>query len=226
MSKQQRRLATRELLYFIDRFLPGSDNRKIYEKRLKAMTDDEFESFISRLESEEEILALFVPNLSEHSISIANNLNIAKELGHDFFHHLYLTDAQTGQVVKTPAKHMVIDLPVRRQAQMLYKKMSIPEHNQAVDERSGQPSASGGSKGARMSYPELQVNAAKGLDKSIVELIKFRGGDVKAFNAMNRSIMETGEASLDEITAREPTTVKSRQTLNVYLKAMHLDNNL
>lgn len=222
MSK--RKQATAELLHFIDLLAPGSNNREIYESRLKAMSDKQFEEWISKLESEEEILALYVPNLSKSPITVANNLKVAKALGHDFFQHLLLTDAGTGQVVKTPVKHMVIDLPLRRQAEMLESKISIPENNQVVDERSGQPT--GPSKGSRLSYPELQVNAAKGLDKMITELIKFRGGDQQAYNAMNQSILETGEASLDTIKAQGPTTVKSKQTLSVYLKAMMLQNEL
>lgn len=220
----QRQEATQELLYFIDRFAPGSNNKAIYEDYLKNLSDKEFDVFMQSLDSGETTLSLFIPNLSEHAISMENNLSIAEELGHDFFQHLLLTDPLTGQVTKTPVKHMVIDLPLRRQAQMLYKKMSIPENNKVVDERSGQPT--GPSKGSRMSYPELQVNAAKGLDSMILEMIKFRGGDVKAYNAMNKSIAQTGEASLDNIVSREPTTVKAKQTLSVYLKAMHLDNNL
>jgi len=222
MSPRQR--ATNELLYFIDQFAPGSDNRDIYERRLNQMTNQEFTDFMSRLESGEDVLALFIPNLSKHSLSLKRNFQIAKKLDYPLFQHLHLTDPKTGQVYKTPIKHLVIDLPLRRQAQMLYKKMSIPENNQAVDERSGQPT--GPSKGARVSYPELQVNAAKGLDNMVLELIKFRGGDVKAFNAMNRSIQETGDASLEEINAREPTNVKASQTLSVFLKAMHLQNNV
>jgi len=162
--------------------------------------------------------------LSKHNLDIKRNFEIAKDLDHEFFQHLWLTDPQTGQVVKTPTKHLVLILPLRRQAQMLYKKVSIPEHNQAVDERSGQPTMP--SKGASISYPELQVNAAKGLDKMVLELIKYRGGDTRSFNAMNRSILETGEASLDEIDAQDPSTVKSTQTLDVMLKAMHLNSNL
>lgn len=215
-----REKATQELLYFIDKFAPGSDNRDIYERRLNQMTNDEFVEFIARLESGEDVLALFIPNLSKHPLSLKRNLKIAKELDYSLFQYLYLTDPQTGQTYKTPTKHMVVDLPLRRQAQMLYKKMSVPKDNQQVDERSGQRS---GDKGARMSYPELQVNAAKGLDNMVLELIKFRGGDEKAFNAMNRSILETGDASLESIAAREPTTVKSTQTLAVFLKSMHLD---
>jgi hypothetical protein len=219
-----REKATAELLYFIDRFAPGSPNREIYEKRLTNMSNREFDAFIERLENGQETLALFIANLSEHKLDITRNFEIAEELGHEFFQHLLLTDPQTGQVVKTPAKHLVMVLPLRRQAQMLYKKVSIPENNQAVDERSGQPT--GPSKGASISYPELQVNAAKGLDKMVLELIKYRGGDTRAFNAMNRSILETGEASLDEITTQDPADVKSTQTLDVMLKAMHLNSNL
>ncbi len=219
-----REKATQELLYFIDRFAPGSENRAIYEKRLNAMSNREFEAFIERLESGSETLSLFIPNLSEHKLDINRNFEIAEELGHEFYQHLYLTDPQTGQVVKTPVKHLVLMLPLRRQAQMLYKKISIPENNRAVDDRSGQPT--GPSKGASISYPELQVNAAKGLDNMVLELIKYRGGDTRSFNAMNRSIMETGEASMNEIDSEGDTTVKSTQTLDVMLKAMHLNSNL
>lgn len=219
-----REAATRELLHFIDRFAPGSDNTRIYENMLAKLTDEEFEAFMVALETEEETLALFVANLGQHKLSLERNLEIADELDYELFQHLLLTDPHTGQVTKTVTKHLVVLLPLRRQVQMLWKKMSIPETNSVVDERSGQ--ATGSSKGSRLSYPELQVNAAKGLDNMVLELIKFRGGDEKAYNAMNRQIMETGEASLESITATLPSKVKATQTLSVLLKAMHLSNNL
>lgn len=223
MTPRQR--ATEELLYIIDRFDVGAHNREAYEKRLGAMSDAEFETFITNLESEEEILALWSPNLADEKLQMRNLLKLGDELGHDFWHHLRLTDPTTGQVKVTPVKFMVVDMMLRRQAQMLYKKKSIPDHNKSVDERSGQATAD--SKGASMSYPELMVNAAKGgLDDWLVELIKFRGGDERAFNAMNRSIVETGGASLDAITAKGPSTVKANDTLSTLLKSMGLDNNL
>lgn len=222
----QRRDATAEILYFINRFVDDDGrNRQLYKNRLDAMTDDEFEHFIVGLEGEDEILALFVPNNDQGtSLDIERNYAIADELQYPLFQHLYLTDPDTGQVSKTPVKHLVVDLPQRRQAQMLYKKMSIPENNHVVDERSGQ--ATGPSKGARMSYPELQITAGKGLDKSILELIKFRGGDVRAYTAMTRQIHESGEASTDSIREFQPSKVKATTTLATYLKAMHLSNNL
>lgn len=214
----------RELLFFIDQFIPGSQNRAIYEERLKKTTDAELEVWVQNLAEGKEIIALFAPNLTEFKIDTERNQKICKALGYDLFQHLYLTDPQTGVVYKTNAKHMTGLVPFRRQVQMLYKKMSIPEGDDVVDERSGQ--ATGVSKGARLSYPEIQVNAAKGLDNMVLELIKYRGGDEKAYNAMNRSIYATGEASLEEISARGPTSVKAAQTLSVFLKTMHLGNNL
>lgn len=220
-----RKAATETLLDYIERFTPGDTrNREIYEKRLKAMSNKDFEAFIEDLESGEETLALFVANLDEAGVSIENNFEIAKALGHEFFQPLRLTDDETGQQYTTPIPHLVIDLPLRRQAQMLAKKSSIPEHNRSVDERTDQPTDA--SKSGRLSYPEVQVNAAKGLDNMVIELIKYRGGDTRAHNAMNRQIMETGEASMDSITAQEPSDVKSTETLAILLKGMHLDNNL
>lgn len=216
--------ATEELLYFIDRFMGEGKNREIYRKRLAALSDAEFEAFIEGLESGEEVLALFCPNTADYHVTVEQNMVVAEELGHPLYQYLYLTDPDTGQIRKTPIKHLVIDLPLRRQAQMLYKKMSIPENNHVIDERSGQ--ATGPSKGARMSYPEIQINAGKGLDNALLEMIKIRGGDSKAYQAMVRQIHETGDASIEAIQKHQPSRVKATDTLSTYLTASMLKNNL
>ncbi|AEH03595.1 RNA polymerase beta subunit [Pseudomonas phage PhiPA3] len=221
--KGDRKVVEREILYFIDMFRPGSNNKKIYEELFARMNDKEFEEWMERLEAGE-VLALYAPNLEEPQLSINQNYKVADALGHELFQHLILTDPQTGQTYKTQNKHLVGLVPFRRQVQMLVKKSSIPGSNHIVDERSGQ--AAGDSKGARLSAPEIQVNASKGLNNMVLELIKFRGGDEKAYNAMNKSIIETGEASLDSIMAETPSQTKSNLTLSVYLKGMHLNNNL
>jgi len=218
-----RKEATAELLKWVDKILPGSPNAALYKKRLEAMTDREFEAFIVRLENEEEYVSLIAPNLSSPKLSVERNLKIAEELGHKFFQRLWLTDPATGTEYLTPVPYLVVDLPIRRQQQLLVKKISIPEDNRHVDELTGQPS--GPSKGSKVSFPETQVLYAQGMNRSIEELIKFRGGDIKAFQAMNRQIVETGGASMDSI-KRTPTRVKSTETLGTFLKAMHLDNNV
>lgn len=218
-----RAAATKAILKYMEKILPGSPNTKMYKDLLEAMSDKEFDRYMAALESGDETLYAEVPNLSGINIDVQRNIEIARELGHEFFEYLWLTDPTTGETYKTPVKYLVVDLPLRRQVQLLVKKVSIPEDNNHIDELSGQPT--GTSKGSKLSFPEIQVLFAQGLESTIVEMIKFRGGDEKAFNAMNRSILENGGVSMDSI-ERVPTKVKSVTTLSTLLKAMHLDNTL
>jgi len=218
-----RKAATEFILKYIDKLLPGNPNRARYEEMFTAMSDRQFDQFMQQLESGEVNLSIISPNLTKDRLDLERNLKIAKELNHEFFQRLVLTDPTTGMTYLTPIRYMVVDLPVRRQVQLLQKKVSIPENNKHVDDLSGQ--ATGASKGSKISFPELQVLFAQNLDYTITELIKFRGGDAKGFNAMNRSIYETGGASIEHL-GQAGTKVKSVTTLSTLLKAMHLDNTL
>lgn len=220
-----RQAATAEIIKWVDKLLPGSPNASLYKDALARMTDAQFSAYMDQLESGEATLSLIAPNLSEPKLSVERNLQVAKELGHEFFQRLWLTDAKTGVTYLTPIKYLVVDLPLRRQQQLLIKKISIPEDNRHVDEMTGQPS--GPSAGSKLSFPELQVLYAQGMDRTIEELIKFRGGDTKARQALDRQIVETGGASQDAIKKTIPhTRVKSTETLGVLLKSMHLDTNV
>ena len=218
-----RKAATRELLKYIDKILPGGENVKVYEEQLGKLTDAEFDAYMEKLESGEETLFLVAPNLAKNRLSVERNLEIAKELNHNFFERLWLTDPHTGTTYLAPIPYLVVDLPLRRQAQLLNKKISIPDNNDHIDEMTGQPT--GPSKGSKLSFPELQTLYAQGLDRTIEELIKFRGGDTEAFRQMNAEMINKGSVSLDAL-ADKGTRVKSTETLSVLLKSMHLDNNL
>lgn len=221
---KDRKLAEKEAIYFISKFLPGSDNPKVYEEMFARMSDKQFEEWIESLEKGTEIMALYAPNLMDTTLQMTRIYEIADELEYELFQHVILTDQQTGQTYRTANKHLVGIVPFRRQVQMLVKKASIPSSNHIIDQRTGQPT--GDSKGARLSAPELQVNASKGLHDMIREMIKCRGGDEQAYLQMNRSILDTGEASINSIMTENDTMVKSNKTLSVYLKAQHLNNNL
>ena len=221
MSK--RKEATEFILKYIDKLLPGSPNRERYAALFSGMSDKQFDTFMKQLESGEVQLSIMNPNLTKHRLDLKRNLKISDELKHDFFQRLVLTDPTTGMTYRTPVKYMVVDLPVRRQVQLLQKKVTIPENNKHIDELSGQ--STGASKGSKISFPELQVLFAQDLDHTITELIKFRGGDTKGFNAMNRAIYETGGVSIENLSGTN-TKVKSVTTLTTLLKAMHLDNTL
>jgi len=217
------RKAAMEVLKLIDEFIPGSPNYAIQKERLEALNDKEFEAFMKKLQSGEECIPFYQPNMQKDKITVDRNLKLAKKLNHDFFERIWLTDETTGVTMLTPEKYMVIDLPIRRQQQLLIKKISIPQDNMHVDDLTGQPT--GASKGSKLSFPELQVLYAMGLEESIEEMMKFRGGDEKAFRKLRQDIIETGEGNQESL-RKMGTKVKATETLSTLLKAMHIDNTL
>jgi hypothetical protein len=218
-----RKQAEQYCLAYIEKMLPGGTNANIYKNKFASMSDEEFERFIEDLESGKTRLSVVVPNFSHVRIDLERNFAVAKELGHEFFHHILMPAKGGVPAYLTPIKYLVVDLPMRRQAQTLEKKISIPEDNLCVDDMTGQPT--GRSKGSKISYPEVQIMAAKGLDLCIEELMKYRGGDEKGFAAMNAMILRTGAVSLKAI-APFASGVKSVQALKAFLAAMQLKSTL
>jgi hypothetical protein len=118
-----------------------------------------------------------MPNFGA-SPTLERNIAVAKKLGHDFFQRLWIGEHDGIPTHLTPVKYMVIDMPLRRASQMLVKKLSVQESDKTSDILSGQPTGEA-RRGAKISFPELQVMTAMGLDKSVTELFKYRGGDTK-----------------------------------------------
>jgi hypothetical protein len=218
-----REKATAFILKYIEKLLPGSPNSAYYKTMLGDMSEGAFKEFMQRLRDGEETLFLTAPNLMDQKLTVRNNLAIAEELGYSFYERCWITDPKSGKRYRTPHRYMTLKLPIRRQVQLLQKKISIPEDNHTIDELSGQPT--GPSKGSKISFPQLQVMAAQDINRALEELTKFRGGDIEAGQALDRSIVQTGSANLDTLVTK-PTLVRSVETLSTLLKGAHLDNNL
>ena len=218
-----RKAAEEVILEYIEKMLPGSENPELYRSIFKTMDDEQFDRFMADIEMGKTRLAIIAPNFNEKKLDVQRNLEIAKELGHNFFQKLWIEGTGTTPTYLTPIPYMVLDLPLRRQAQLLVKKIAIPEDNKSVDDFTGQPT--GKSKGSKMSYPETQIMTAMGLDNCLIEMLKFRGGDVDGFNAMNNAISRTGEVSLNAI-APLASGVESTKTLKAILTGMHISNTL
>lgn len=210
------------IIAYVDKLLPGSPNKDIYEKQVfPALNDKEFEQLMHDLLSGEKILAIIDPNLSGGvSLNVERNLKIADELGHSFHQRLVYSSSEGKPGYTSPIPVLVARLPMRRQAQHYIKKISVAEDNNSIDDFTGQPS--GKSRASRISFPELQILSALGLDKTITELMKFRGGDIGGFNAMNDQINKTGAVRLEAI-ADKATGVESTKTLRVMLTSMHFE---
>ena len=101
--------------------------------------------------------------------------------------------------------------------------MSVPKDNKHVDDLTGQPTTE--SKGSAISYPEIQILYAMGMNKTMQELLKVRGGDEAAYRSYNNEIIATGGVNVGAI-ASQKTKVKSTKTVGAILHAMMLTNNL
>jgi hypothetical protein len=219
-----KRKETEAFIYkYIEELLPNGGNTTIYKQLFANMSDEDFDVFMKDLESGKTILTIIAPNLSETSLNVDRNLAIAEELGHEFFQHIWIEGEDDTPTYLTPVKYLVVDLPVRRASQTLVKKISVPDDSKTVDTLTGQPT--GESKGAKISYPELQLCAAMGLENTMVELMKFRGGDVKGNMAINVMLSKYGTANLKTL-SNYSSGVESTRTLKTFLTCMHLKSTI
>jgi len=217
-----RKAAESFIIKYISKLTPGSDNSSRYEDLFKTMSDVDFSKFMSGLETGEVFLTIIEPNFQE-TYTVENNLKLAEELDHNFFEKLWIEGNENTPTYLTPNEYLVIDLPVKRVSQILSKKISIPDHNKVIDSLTGQPT--GDSKAAKVSYTELQVAAAMELEETMVELIKYRGGDRNGRAAYEASLSSTGKANLKTL-SKFSSGVESTNTLKTFLTSAHLKNTL
>ena len=222
MSKRQR--VEDFIVSYINKILPDKSNEPLYREMFRKMSDKDFSQFIDDLKTEKKQLVVICPNFKgKDGLNVSRNIKIAKELGLNFFKRIWIPEDEKHPKYLTPVPYMVVDLPVKRVSQLLDKKMSVPEDQDSVDILTNQPT--GKSKGSRITYVEIQVLAANGLDNCISELIKMRGGDEGGFRALNTSLKNTGHVDLD-VVKQYATGVESTRTLKVILTGCHLKNNL
>lgn len=219
---KNRKAAEEFILKYVEKIAPKSGNRQMYENRFSKMSDKEFDQYMADLESGKQNIYIVDPNFMD-TITVENNLKVAKELGHDFFERLWIKGKKGLPDHLTPIKYMVVDLPVRRASQILTKKISVPKHQKVIDALTGQPT--GESKGAKISYPELQVMAAMGMENTLVELMKYRGGDNRGHIAYNAMLSKYGRTNLDTLKGYA-SGVESTTTLKTFLTSAHLKNTL
>lgn len=202
---------------------PSGVNRQLMHNFFSKMSDEQFVKFYEDIKEGRNFIPVVMENLNGIRITMRNNFEVAKKWGVEFYQQVWTTDPATGRTFLTPVKYPIFHFMVRRQIQTLDNKSSIPEDNKHVDEMTDQPT--GPSKGSSMSFPEILVLFSRGYEKSILEFIKLRGGDLKMLAEAERIVRETGGVSLDALSDKMKTRVKSTLTLSTLLKGAHLDNN-
>lgn len=214
-----RKKAEAFILEFLKDIEPTGYNLEQYNTIFKNMSDKDFDTWMKGIQNGSQSIVFFKPMYKAKGVTVENNLKIAKKYGVEFFERLKIENDPDKPDHMTPNKYLVIDLPFRRQSQTLYKKISLPDDNKTIDELTFQPT--GASKGAKISYPELQVLMGMGLDKTITELTQFRGGDKGGFNAYNAMMGRYGTVDLKSLSTYS-TGVESTKTLKTYLISMHI----
>ena len=220
------RKAAEELLYKYLKKMEGGGtvNVEIYKKLFAAMSNAEFDAFVGQVERKEIYISMIVPNASKDvKLATERNIAVGEELGAKFHQRIVMTDALTGEEILTPKEYLIVHLPVRRQNQHLIKKRSIPDSKKVIDTLSGQVTAD--SKGSAISLPELLALEGRGVEDSVLEMIKVRGGDAEALKAMEQAIREQGAFRLGPIEelGTKPTSTESLRAL---LLSLHLDTTL
>lgn len=219
-----RKAAQDIILQWIKEIDPSGVNHDMYKNSIfPALTDKAFGEWMELIRDGKDYIFVNMPNLQGNKITVTNNMKVAKKMGVEFFQRISQIDNDTGKRYAGTRKYLVIHLPIRRQIQMISDKISVQEGSGKRDALTGQVTQ--GTRGSSISYPETLVLYSQGLDSTITELIRARGGDEMASRVLKDEIIATGNASLSNI-ENLPTRAKSTETLGTILTAMHIKNNL
>lgn len=201
---------------------PSLYNVHVYEEFFKNLSDADFQKWmIAMRDSKHAKVKLLVPPFKV-VITPENAIKAAKFLGVEVLERLRLWDPVGKRYCLTPEKYYILRLPVRRLKQYLMDGLSVPDDDRRLNPLTDQ--VTGPSKGSAISYPQAQMIAEKGLEKTLHELMTIRGGDLEAYSAMKSEIEEYGDSTTE--VSRGTKGIKSAQTLQSFFNAMHLEINI
>lgn len=201
---------------------PSMYNTKVYKEFFEKMSDQEFDVWMKTLrDNPHSKMKLLVPPFKV-VLDMEACFKTAKLLGVEMLERLRLWDSVNKRYCLTPEKYFILKLPVRRLKQYLLDGLSVPDSDKRLNPLTDQVVKP--DKGSAISYPQAQMIAEKGLEKTLHELITIRGGDLEAYSKMKSEIEETGTS--DTSVMEGTSGVKSVQTLRSLLNAMHLETNL
>lgn len=199
----------------------GGKNALYYQKLFQSMNDQQFDEYMHALKAGTSQLHIIMPN-GISKLTVDDAIRIAKENNVKIFERIYLHDPLTGRRYLTKYEMAVLNIPIRRLSQYLFHKISLPDGDSHTNPVTGQVIPP--DKGAALSAIETQVLASKGLETSIVELVKVRAGDMNAYRTMKYTIEETGEVSMSDIPLEgRPRSVV---TLQRYFHGMMIDSTI
>lgn len=215
-----RQKCQKEIMKFLKELDSSGMNCEKYEKIFEEMSDGDFDDYMKGVADETKAFIIFAPIYKSNAITTENNIKLAEKYNLPLFERIEVTNHPNMPDYTSFQDFLLMDLPIKRQAQNIVTKCSIPENNRTIDYLTYQPT--GESKGSKFSLPELNSLIAMGLHNSVEELSRYRGGDRGGFRAYNASINQLGSVRLSAISPYL-TGVESTKAIRGILMGMHLE---
>lgn len=197
-------------------------NYELYSGIFSKWSNKEFDLYMRRCKSGY-ITPYFLSNDGEVTTDVEKMFKIAESMGFNFFQHFSVKNHPIYPDYVMPIKNLAVYLNFRRTSQLLSKKISISDNTSVRDLLTGQ--VTGDSKSSKISLPETRILTGIGLEKTLEELLTYRGGDLGGERAMFQYAMKYGSVRLEDL-VEYATGVESTKTLNAFLKSAHLDSTI
>lgn len=222
-KKFHRKEAEAWMLDFIKKFDKTGRSYENLKAIYASLTDEQFYQMMLAIKEKRANTPFIYDHLTDESM----NLDYVASFGEKFFGIKYrqrirYINKQTGEYYWSNSARWVIDVPVRRLIQSIENKISVSTSKQ-VNAATNQPV--GDNKSASISGPESLILIGQGFDAAVREFMVVRGGDMRAKNALDQSIRQSGGASL-AATMMYGDGAKAVATVSHQLTAAHWRNNL
>lgn len=186
---------------------------------IDGISDKELEALVEDLESKKSVLPLIVPNGS--TIDYEDLLATTKKRKVNLHKKIITTDGNKRTKGRIP--RLVMEVPVKKLAQLVDKKRSIADDQHSVNHLTGQ--VTGASKSMSITNPELSLWSGNGMSNAIREATKYRGGDINS-KLVTEKLAESGIEITQETLERYSSGPEVNNTVKQMLLGMHIDAHI
>ena len=183
------------------------------------MSDKQLDALVDDIASGKSIIPLIVPNGS--TIDYEDLLNTTKKRKVQLHKKIITTDGTKRTKGRIP--RLVMEVPVKKLAQLVDKKRSIADDQHSVNHLTGQ--VTGASKSMSITNPELSLWSGNGMSNAIREATKYRGGDINSklvIDKLAESGIEITQATLEQYSSGPEVN----NTVKQFLLGMHIDASI
>ena len=196
---------------------------ELLKEQFAKMDDKRFHAWYLDIKEGKDFVPIYMENhMDGKRITTSHALDVCEEYGIPIFQRYWYRNPATGVKALSNKPVPFIHVMTRRQIETLFNKISVAEDNSRVDTLTGQPI--GGA--SAITQPETLVYEEKGLEGSLVEKLKYRGGDIEGGRLFDQAIIETGKVSTTQLMEQHNTTTRVVQTADIYLTSAHYETNL